>query len=69
MNHSPRLKTDVPNHDDMNTPTKKMNVIEVTNPRPSQEAWANIQSKWEKHKYYSTEVPLTSTEMPTREYW
>lgn len=36
MNHSPRPKTEVPNHDDMNTPTKKMKVIEVINPRPDQ---------------------------------
>lgn len=34
MNHSPRPRTDAPNHDDMNTPTRNMNVMEVTNPRP-----------------------------------
>lgn len=34
INHSPKLRTDAPNHEDMNTPTMKMNVIEVTNPRP-----------------------------------
>nr|GMD01861.1 pentatricopeptide repeat-containing protein At5g21222-like [Ipomoea batatas] len=34
MSHSPRLKTDAPNHEDVNTPTKKIKVIEVTNPRP-----------------------------------
>lgn len=36
MNHSPRLKTDAPNHEDMNTPTKNINMIEVINPRPTQ---------------------------------
>lgn len=34
INHSPKLRTDDPNHEDMNTPAMKMNVIEVTNPRP-----------------------------------
>jgi len=34
MNHSPRLKTDAPNHDDMNTPIRNMKVIEVMNPKP-----------------------------------
>ena len=34
INHSPRLKTDAPNHDDMNTPIKNINVIEVINPKP-----------------------------------
>jgi hypothetical protein len=37
INHSPRLRTDAPNQDDMNTPTKKMNVREVINPRPNKE--------------------------------
>lgn len=37
MNHSPRAKTEAPNHDDMNTPTRKMNVTDVANPRPIQE--------------------------------
>ena len=41
INHSPSPRTDAPNHDDMNTPTKKMNVIEVTNPRPVEEIWAS----------------------------
>ena len=27
-------KTEAPNHDDMNTPTKKIKVMEVTNPKP-----------------------------------
>ena len=35
MNHSPRPKTDAPNHDDMKTPTKNMNAIEVMNPSPN----------------------------------
>lgn len=35
MNHSPNARTEAPNHDDMNTPTKKMKEIEVTNPRPA----------------------------------
>lgn len=34
MNHSPRVRTEAPNHDDMKIPTKKMKVMEVTNPRP-----------------------------------
>ena len=34
INHSPRPRTDAPNHDDINTPTKKMKVMEVMNPRP-----------------------------------
>jgi len=37
INHSPRLRTEAPNQDDMNTPTKKMNVMEVTNPRPNKD--------------------------------
>lgn len=35
MNHSPRVRTEAPNHDDMKTPTKNMKVIDVTNPRPA----------------------------------
>lgn len=35
MNHSPRVRTEAPNQDDMKTPTKKMKVMEVTNPRPT----------------------------------
>jgi hypothetical protein len=35
MNHSPRVRTEVPNHDDMKTPTKNMKVMEVMNPRPA----------------------------------
>jgi len=34
MNHSPRVRTEVPNHDDMKIPTKNMKVMEVINPRP-----------------------------------
>ena len=34
MNHSPRVRTKVPNHDDMKIPTKTMKVMEVINPRP-----------------------------------
>nr|GMD01863.1 pentatricopeptide repeat-containing protein At5g21222-like [Ipomoea batatas] len=39
MSHSPRLKTDTPNHEDVNTPTKKIKVIEVTNLRPDNLEW------------------------------
>lgn len=35
MNHSPRVRTEAPNHDDMKIPTKKMKVMEVINPRPA----------------------------------
>lgn len=42
MNHSPRLKTDAPNHDDMKIPTTNMNVTEVTNPRPKKSNWKNM---------------------------
>jgi len=34
INHSPRPRTDAPNHDDMNTPTTKMNIMEVMKPSP-----------------------------------
>lgn len=37
INHSPRLSTDAPNHDDINTPTKNINVTDVMNPRPNQQ--------------------------------
>jgi len=36
INHSPRLKTDAPSHDDMNTPTKKMKVMDVMKPSPGE---------------------------------
>jgi len=42
INHSPRPRTDAPNHDDMKTPTKKMKVMEVMNPRPDQILTNNI---------------------------
>lgn len=35
MNHSPSVSTEAPNHDDMKMPTRKMNVMEVMNPRPA----------------------------------
>jgi hypothetical protein len=34
INHSPSLRTDAPNQEDMKIPTKKINAIEVTKPRP-----------------------------------
>ena len=37
INHSPKLRTEVPNHDDMNTPTKKINVMDVINPSPGKQ--------------------------------
>lgn len=36
MNHSPKVRTEAPNHDDMKIPTRKMKVMDVTNPRPAQ---------------------------------
>jgi hypothetical protein len=35
INHSPKFRTDAPNHEDMNTPTKKMNAMEVKKPKPN----------------------------------
>ena len=35
MQNSPRPRSEAPSHDDMNTPMRKMKVIEVTNPRPA----------------------------------
>lgn len=34
MNHSPSKKTVEPNHEEANTPTKIMKIIDVMNPRP-----------------------------------
>jgi len=34
MNHSPRVRRETPNHDDMKIPTKNIKVMEVINPRP-----------------------------------
>lgn len=34
MNHSPRVRSEIPNHDDMKIPTKNIKVMEVKNPRP-----------------------------------
>lgn len=34
INHSPSLRIDAPNQEDMKTPTKNINAIEVTKPRP-----------------------------------
>lgn len=39
MNHSPRPRREAPNQEDMKTPTKKMKVMEVMNPRPA--GWPN----------------------------
>jgi hypothetical protein len=36
MKNSPRPRREAPSHDDMNTPTRKMKLMEVTNPRPAQ---------------------------------
>jgi hypothetical protein len=36
MNHSPRVRTEAPNHDDMKIPTRNMKVMDETNPRPAQ---------------------------------
>jgi hypothetical protein len=34
MKSSPRPRRDAPSHDDMNTPARKMKVIDVANPKP-----------------------------------
>jgi len=36
MNNSPKVRTEAPNHDDIKIPTRKMKVMDVTNPRPAQ---------------------------------
>lgn len=35
INHSPRVRTEAPNHDDMKMPTKNIKVMDVANPRPA----------------------------------
>jgi hypothetical protein len=37
MQNSPRPRREAPSHDDMNTPMRKMKVMEVTNPRPARD--------------------------------
>lgn len=36
MIHSPKPRSEAPNHEDINTPTKKMKLMDVTNPRPAE---------------------------------
>lgn len=43
MNHSPRVRSEIPNHDDMKIPTKNIKVMEVINPRPVN--WENLSVK------------------------
>lgn len=48
INHSPSQKTEDPNHDEANMPTKNMKSIDVTNPRPVVD---NILNTFSNHQF------------------